>query len=493
MTTSHILLLCALCALCASCGSSATEEEPTKGELTVPQWAQDLPVGKADGVGGVIVDRGELGIGEDVWSTGGFMGVERIHMHTLELLEGAQVKLEVTQKGSSRGLDTGLFVFEPAEKSATGDMVASDEDSGWGKLSKLSSFEAKKTGTYTVWVMKQAATGLANYRLNATCLNDACAAKSELATTCAFGSSFLQLREGLGLMRSEGKRKMSVTPPSDATEKAQVIAAVVTAYDDVRTYKEAMDSVDTEDVYRWELWDMSSRTAFVAYQFWAGDTEYGAIFTSDGVEAVALIQDGSIASCTQEAGFEQRVCSEHDECGPGGVCYGKHEGLGRCLNTQQSAPTGYGEPCADATECGAGLECGGETVNAGYCVESWMRGSFGTSSGSVQDIPADGSALTWEVHVSGLATVSTDVRVRMDVEHADESMLRVTLTNPVGTQVVLVDGDVDALDTLSDAIAQGFPGDEDANGTWTFSVEGASASRSGSIYSAVLDITSRMD
>lgn len=494
MTITRLVLLCALCALCAACDSTSTEQDASGGELAVPQWAQDLPVGKADGVGGVVSDRGELGLGEDVWANGSFMGVERIHMYTLELVEGAKISLEVTQKGSSRGLDTGLFIFEPAQQGATGDMVASDDDSGWGTLSRLETFEASKTGAYTVWVMKQAARSRANYRVQATCLNGACVAGADLATTCAFGPTLRHMRQGFGFTRAMDQRKMSVSPASDPTERAQVIAAVATNYDGVSTYEDAIASVDAGDVYRWELWDASSRSSFVAYQFWAGDNEYGAIFTPDGVKVLALIQDGDVTSCTQEAGPEQRVCAEHSECGQDGVCYGKHEGLGRCLTRTARAPAGYGEQCTDRAACGAaGLECGGETVNSGYCVESWMRGSFGSLDGSAQEIPTDGSALTWEVQVTGLATVSTDVRVRMDMDHADASMLRVTLTNPLGTQAVLVDGDADALDTLRDVIARGFPGDEDANGTWTFSVEGASAARSGYIHSAVLDITSRMD
>ena len=496
MTIQRLMFLCLCCALCASCGSSveSVEEDPAGGPIEVPEWAEALPVGKADGVGGVIADKGALGIGEDVWATGSFAGTQRIHMYNIELAQGAQVALEVTQKGSSRGLDTGLFVFEPAPAGATGDLVASDSDSGWGTLSRLDSFTAPKDGVYTVWVMKQAARSRANYRVQATCLNGACAPGPQLAATCAFGSSFLSLRQGMELTRPQGSARVSVLPSAQDTLREQVIAAVATTYDDVRTYDEAMAAVDASEVHRWALWDTSSRAPFVAYQFWAGDNEYGAIFAQDGVEPLALIQDGEITACTQEAGAEQRACAEHSECGTNGVCFGKHEGLGRCLDRSARAPQGYGEACTDREACGsAGLECGGETVNAGYCVESWMRGSFGSLESSVSEIPTDGSALTWQVHVSGLATVSTDVRVRMHIDHADASMLRVTLTNPLGTQAVLVDGDAQAADLLRDMVVRAFPGDEDANGAWTFSVEGASPSRAGYIHSAVLDITSRMD
>lgn len=63
---------------------------------------------------------------------------------------GATVRLEVTQAGSSRGLDTILRVFGPSGAGGAGDEIASDDEGGWGQLSEIEALEIAEDGDYLV-------------------------------------------------------------------------------------------------------------------------------------------------------------------------------------------------------------------------------------------------------------------------------------------------------------------------------------------------------
>jgi len=72
--------------------------------------------------------------------------------------EGAKVNLEVTQGGSTQGLDTVLKVYGPRLADGTYPrMVATDEDAGYGKLSKIRDFNVTYGGFYLAEVTGGAA------------------------------------------------------------------------------------------------------------------------------------------------------------------------------------------------------------------------------------------------------------------------------------------------------------------------------------------------
>jgi subtilisin-like proprotein convertase family protein len=67
------------------------------------------------------------------------------------------------------------------------------------------------------------------------------------------------------------------------------------------------------------------------------------------------------------------------------------------------------------------------------------------------DIPdgSSGGAASFVI-AEGLATVDTDVEIEGYILHPDVSQLRVTLTNPAGTEVVLFDGETGGEELILD-------------------------------------------
>ncbi|WP_164020757.1 hypothetical protein [Pyxidicoccus trucidator] len=88
---------------------------------------------------------------------------------------GSQAKLEVTHLGSSMYLDTGLFVYGP--KNASGSygtaVLAQDDESGYGQLSKLASVAFAQGGEYLVVVSTGTGAGK-QFRLQVDCLSGTC-------------------------------------------------------------------------------------------------------------------------------------------------------------------------------------------------------------------------------------------------------------------------------------------------------------------------------
>lgn len=135
-----------------------------------------LSEGKAD-VGDRVVDRGPLSFGADAAPRGSITEDLEFHGYMLSVRPASRVSLEVTQLGSSRTIDTTLFVYGPrkAEGGFGSASIAFDDDAGWGKLSKLSNLTLEEGGTYLVVVGTRDARGRGSYRLEASCASGECA------------------------------------------------------------------------------------------------------------------------------------------------------------------------------------------------------------------------------------------------------------------------------------------------------------------------------
>lgn len=145
----------------AACGG--TEDGP----VVVPE----LDGGKADAID-QVEDRGALVFGEA--RTGGFVEDLQFDGYRVSVREGAQVRLEITQKGTAKKLDTTLFVYGPLQQGAFGtSAIAFDDDSGWGKQSRLAGLELAG-GEYLVVVGTRDARGRGAYRLLASCTSGEC-------------------------------------------------------------------------------------------------------------------------------------------------------------------------------------------------------------------------------------------------------------------------------------------------------------------------------
>jgi 5'-nucleotidase (lipoprotein e(P4) family) len=135
--------------------------------------------------------------------------------------EGTRVTLEVTQGGSTPGLDTVLKVYGPRLADGTyPKTLATDEDSGYGKLSKIRDLTITIPGFYLAEVSFSEATMPA----------DGKKARLKLACTGTCDSA-LPIDTDLGLKwyrRSAERRALAVQAYSIATEKLMAKAATIT-------------------------------------------------------------------------------------------------------------------------------------------------------------------------------------------------------------------------------------------------------------------------
>ena len=165
----HTLLIILAAGLITACGESSTS--PEKGALpSTPFVGQDA---KGD-VSDHVTRRGALVFGQAAASE--FVQDKQLDGHTITLSAGAKIDVEVTQRGSSRGLDTTLWVFGPRGALGYGSKaIAFDDDDGWGQLSRIRSLEVEAQGEYLIIVGTYGNQGRGRYQLLAACLSEECA------------------------------------------------------------------------------------------------------------------------------------------------------------------------------------------------------------------------------------------------------------------------------------------------------------------------------
>jgi len=141
--------------------------------------AGDAPslTGKADG-NAWLTTAAALGFGTDLAVTGTFAGTSEFFGHAITVSGKATIDIEVTHKGTSSRLDTFLTVVGPldAEGAWPRTKLGSDDDSGYGLHSKLTSLKLPAAGRYLAIVTTWNGTGRGKYRLEAACRGDGCVA-----------------------------------------------------------------------------------------------------------------------------------------------------------------------------------------------------------------------------------------------------------------------------------------------------------------------------
>ncbi len=158
MRSIHLGLLVTLFAACA---------DEARGPLLEPAIVD----GKADASERVAM-KGALAFGDAVQGT--FSEDLEWHGYTIAVRPDARVTLEVTQKGSSRSVDTTMYLYGP--KSAVGygtTATAFDDDSGWGRLSRLGK-QTLAGGEWLVVIGTHDGRGRGNYRVQASCDSGEC-------------------------------------------------------------------------------------------------------------------------------------------------------------------------------------------------------------------------------------------------------------------------------------------------------------------------------
>lgn len=134
--------------------------------------------GKADAAD-LVELQGTLGYGDEAAMAGVFDRDLVYFGYEIEAREGAVVTLEVSQKGSTRKLDTTMYLFGPFDEEGDqgfGDEAfAFDDDSGWGLLSRLKKLELPAAGRYLMVVGTYDGRGRGKFRVRALCHSGECA------------------------------------------------------------------------------------------------------------------------------------------------------------------------------------------------------------------------------------------------------------------------------------------------------------------------------
>jgi hypothetical protein len=292
--------------------------------------------------------------------------------------------------------------------------------------------------------------------------------------TCVFGPRWAT-QDLEPAIREIYRRWFTDASEFETIDAQQLIRAVQLAGSpEVSTLAEALSNIDGGEARRIALWDTSSRQTWVLWEFGRGDNSYGAWFAADQATAVARVADGDTYDCDAYYGDEMRACTSSDNCAEGLRCVGFTDVFaGRCVNLTLDPPD-LASPCnpEEAASCGedSALLCSGASNDfVGQCRPAWMRGNFGVSPELSAD-DSDPQGLRSQLVVSGLTTVSTDVNVRLVLQHPDMSQVSLTLENPAGTVANIPIPDGAESYVVIDQLVQGIPGDESANGIWTLTV-----------------------
>ncbi|HEV7554917.1 MAG TPA: hypothetical protein VGO00_05630, partial [Kofleriaceae bacterium] len=109
--------------------------------------ATDKPT-LSGGAGKATFASAELVPGKSV--DGSFSRDDQLDGFLINVRANVRLKLEITHAGSKMGLDTQLFVYGPVGSSYPDTPLYADDDSGWGKLSKIASATFVDAGKYAV-------------------------------------------------------------------------------------------------------------------------------------------------------------------------------------------------------------------------------------------------------------------------------------------------------------------------------------------------------
>ena len=171
---SSCLLLCVL-----AIGCSSESSTPEGGDKPAPDAPQLAPPGKADAPGTHLTPLGTLTFGGEVF--GEFTQDEQLDGYVFAVAPGAHVTVDNSNLGTSRNLDSTLFLYGPADDDGFfgAAPIASDDDSGWGAHARIKDVVLPTGGQYLAVLGTYAGVGRGKYRLALECEQESCAATCE--------------------------------------------------------------------------------------------------------------------------------------------------------------------------------------------------------------------------------------------------------------------------------------------------------------------------
>lgn len=196
------------------------------------------------------------------------------------------------QTAGAPEVDTVLYLYKQRADGRWGSYLAKNDDADGSLWSRLT--RSLDAGHYRIIVKGYTARTYGRFAVTLACAGAGCSAP---APACVFGDTFA----GLDRQRFAFGAPVALTAAADldATTQAQIVRAVqASAHTDVTTVEEAFARVDGGVIERVELRDGLAVRLYVAYEYGAGDSSYGAIFDERDLAPAAEIHDGDIAECT---------------------------------------------------------------------------------------------------------------------------------------------------------------------------------------------------
>jgi hypothetical protein len=218
---------------------------------------------------------------------------ERVHAWTFELFGQASVAVATEEDTDGTEVDTVLYLYREGPR-GWGRYIARNDDAN-GLFSALS--RSLDVGRYRVAVKGYDGLVRGPFLLSSDCSGVGCPSAT---ASCLFGTSFSEL--GTGRVEVLGRDELRAASPLDPVQEQQVVLAVQqSSHTDVSTPAEAFERVDQNVIQRLWLLDAEGQRAFVAYEYGAGDSSYGAIFVRASTTIVARIHDGDLEDCSVSA------------------------------------------------------------------------------------------------------------------------------------------------------------------------------------------------
>ncbi len=167
MTQRLYLLVTLIATLLSACG----EDSASKEALTLPNLPEP---GKTDVIGDTVTMRGRISFEGAV--TGGFVEDDQLDGWFFTARAGAVITLDNTNTGTTRALDSTLFLYGPrnAEGYYGAEPLIFDDDSGWGAHARITAFTIPDDGEYLVVMGTYLNIDRGNYRLTLTCAGSSC-------------------------------------------------------------------------------------------------------------------------------------------------------------------------------------------------------------------------------------------------------------------------------------------------------------------------------
>ncbi|MEM9189001.1 MAG: hypothetical protein AAGF12_07480 [Myxococcota bacterium] len=166
----YLSILC--CLFVAGCAVSA--DEPLEPRFEGPGLNA-----KADGFS--QVETSNLDFGQT--ATGEFDEDFQFFAYEFAAREDAEIRAEVSRRGSSSRLDTVMFLYRLSDTEEPS-RIAVDRDSGWGALSRIDDFRLYSEGNYAFVIGTADSAGRGNFTVALDCLSGECGPVNVPVPTC---------------------------------------------------------------------------------------------------------------------------------------------------------------------------------------------------------------------------------------------------------------------------------------------------------------------